>query len=575
MRKTAWRIQRIGAALGLVLLGTGALQAIDPVFIYSTYLGGSQDDGGSGIAVDSRGYAYVTGSTLSQDFPTFRALQPQPGVGSSFVTTLDPAGRLVYSTYLAGNGVTVARDIALGSDGSVYVTGALFNSSNLRAFVARLDPSGQSLLYFTSFAVGTNTDGLAIAVDAEGNAYVAGIAYSPSDPGQVFVAKLNDSGSRLYSVELGGSDYDESSGIALDAYGNVYVTGSTSSHDFPVMNALQSSFGGGVWDGYVAKLDRSGALVYSTYLGGNRTEFSKAVAAAADGTVTVAGLTESTDFPTANALQPALNGLRDAFVTRLSPSGGLVYSTYIGGSGLDYAWGMTSDRSGSVYLTGVTDSDDSPFRDPAQCPARSNMTYVARLNPQGSRIVATFCLFEAGTQPMAVDLTGHLYLTGVAGSFIPPRSGRDFPVVNAFQPEHAGMNDAFVAKILMNRPPGCSVASVSPAILWPPNGKLVPIAIRGVTDPDDDPITIAITGVRQDEPLQGIPNAFGIGTSTVQLRSDRAGSGDGRVYQITFEASDGNGGVCTGTVTVCVPRDQGRGRTCGDGGGLFDSTGAV
>lgn len=126
-----------------------------------------------------------------------------------------------------------------------------------------------------------------------------------------------------------------------------------------------------------------------------------------------------------------------------------------------------------------------------------------------------------------------------------------------------------------NVAPDCAAAFASPATLWPANGRLVPITISGVTDPDGDPLTLAVTGVRQDEALgrAGTPDAVGIGTATAQIRSDRNGKGDGRVYHLTFTASDGQGGTCTGTVRVCVPHDQGRGRTCVDGGPLFNSAG--
>jgi hypothetical protein len=126
-----------------------------------------------------------------------------------------------------------------------------------------------------------------------------------------------------------------------------------------------------------------------------------------------------------------------------------------------------------------------------------------------------------------------------------------------------------------NMAPDCSAAVASPIMVWPPNGKLVPISIQGVTDPDNDPVTLAVTGVHQDEPLSriGAADATGIGKPVVSIRADRVGKGDGRVYHLSFEAFDPSGASCAGTVQVCVPHDQRTGRTCGDGGPLFDSTG--
>lgn len=135
---------------------------------------------------------------------------------------------------------------------------------------------------------------------------------------------------------------------------------------------------------------------------------------------------------------------------------------------------------------------------------------------------------------------------------------------------------AGIAASASNGLPDCGGAVASPGRLWPPNGKLRPIVIGGVTDPDGDRVTLRVTAIRQDEPLskKGQPDASGIGTAHPSVRADRAGKGDGRVYHITFEASDPAGASCTGTVTVCVPHDQGR-RSCGDGGALVDSAGLV
>jgi hypothetical protein len=130
-------------------------------------------------------------------------------------------------------------------------------------------------------------------------------------------------------------------------------------------------------------------------------------------------------------------------------------------------------------------------------------------------------------------------------------------------------------KIADNQPPVCTAAVASPATLWPPNHKLVPVSIAGVTDPEGGPVTIALDRIAQDEPpAGGTPDATGLGTATARVRAERAGGGDGRVYHLAFTATDEQGATCTGTVTVCVPHDQGHGGTCGDGGALWSSTGS-
>jgi cysteine-rich repeat protein len=133
---------------------------------------------------------------------------------------------------------------------------------------------------------------------------------------------------------------------------------------------------------------------------------------------------------------------------------------------------------------------------------------------------------------------------------------------------------------LENVPPICTGASASVTDLWPPNHKLATVLVTGVVDPDDDPVAIVVTAIAQDEPVDGsgdgdsCPDAEGVGTDAAQVRVERSGEGDGRVYHIAFAAADGRGGTCIGSVTTCVPHDRGRGSVCADGGPLFDSTGA-
>jgi hypothetical protein len=590
---------------------------IDPVLVYSTYLGGSSADQANDIAVDSAGNAYVTGFTRSLDFPLSVPKSPSDHPFDAFVTKLSPSGAVLYSTYFGGLGSTEEGfGIAVDKTGHAYVTGSTgssdfplvnplpveFQGNSTEVFVTKLDPSGAALVYSTKLgAILDQEEGRDIAVDFQGNAYVVGITFSPdfptvaplpypSDLGlpEGFVAKLSPSGSSLlFCTLLGGSSYDDARGVAVDAAGNAYVTGMTWSGDFPTVNAFQGSLRSASLDAFVAKLTPDGsALLYSTFLGGSLQDLGDGIAVDAGGSVAVSGLTYSPDFPVLRAFQPALHGPTDAFVTRLSPAGQPLYSTFLGGSGEEGSRGIAVDGLGAAFLTGFTRSTDFPLRNPVQavCGAGEPHCYdafVTVLNPQGSAIVHSTYL-GGGANPVtgaagantgegiAVDSKGNAYVAGWT-------STTDFPTVNAFQSEYGGgVSDAFVAKTSFNQPPACSAAFASPATLWPANGKLAPIAIRGVTDPDGDPLTLKVTGVRQDEPLgnPGTPDALGIGTSTVQLRSDRDGRGDGRVYRVAFEASDGNGGVCTGTVAVCVPHDQGRGRTCGDGGGLFDSNGS-
>jgi hypothetical protein len=319
--------------------------------LYSTYLGGSSTDYGFGIAVDAFGSAYVTGLTYSANFPTtLGGFQPASrGSSDAFVTKLDVAGSvLLYSTYLGGHLRDFGRGIAVDAAGSAYVTGET-NSNNfpttlgafqpLRrsgadAFVTQLNTTGSALLYSTYLGGSSGDVGQGIAVDAFGHAYVTGItdsanfpttlgAFQPAfggAPSDAFVTKLNLTGSALlYSTYLGGNARDFGYGIAVDAFGSAYVTGSTGSANFPTtLGAFQPRLRCGS-DAFVTKLDVTGsALLYSTYLGGSSGDSGYGIAVDASGSAYVTGFTVSANFPTTlGAFQPAFGGYWDAFVTKM------------------------------------------------------------------------------------------------------------------------------------------------------------------------------------------------------------------------------------------------------------------
>jgi hypothetical protein len=259
-------------------------------------------------------------------------------------------------------------------------------------FVTKLNAAGSALVYSTYLGGTGGEGGSGIAVDAAGNAYVTGGTDSPDFPTQnplqpgfgggdcgvfpcadAFIAKLNAAGSALvYSTYLGGSGGDGGGGIAVDAAGNAYVTGGTGSTDFPTKNPLQPALNG-INNAFVTKLNAAGsALVYSTYLGGSGGDGGLDIAVDSAGNAYVIGGTGSTDFPTADALQPALGGSGDAFIAMLNAAGSaLVYSTYLGGSiesnlFNEYGLGIAVDSAGNAYVMGVTDSTDFPTVNPIQ-----------------------------------------------------------------------------------------------------------------------------------------------------------------------------------------------------------------
>ena len=361
--------------------------------VYSTYLGGSHSDYGYAIAVDGVGSAYVTGWTGSSDFPTATPFDGSSNGGpDAFVTKLSPTGNsLVYSTYLGGNDYDYGYGIAVDGVGSAYVTGETisadfptatpfdenFNGGFRDAFVTKLSPGGNNLVYSTYLGGSAADYGRAIAVDEGGSAHVTGWTGSANFPtatpfdssynmlNDAFVTKLSPAGTSLvYSTFLGGNSYDEGHAIAVDGVGSAYVTGLTSSSDFPTTTPFDSTSNG--YDAFVTKLSPAGnSLVYSTYLGGNNTDVGNAIAVDGAGSAYVTGYTSSSDFPTASPFDGSLNGLSDAFVTKLSPIGNsLVYSTYLGGSNQDQGLAIALDAEGGAYVTGETQSADFPTVNP-------------------------------------------------------------------------------------------------------------------------------------------------------------------------------------------------------------------
>ncbi|MCG3157757.1 MAG: hypothetical protein DKINENOH_04393 [bacterium] len=451
---------------------------IDPILIYSTFLGGSDQDISNAIAVDGAGSAYITGFTSSLDFPVANALQPVCVCLDQdiFVTKLNPSGTaLVYSTYLGGTRRENGFDLVVDAAGNAYVSGwaqssdfplmnpaqPAFGGGDVDAIVFKLNPAGSALV-FSTFLGGSGTVdyGNAIFADATGNVHVAGVTDSPNFPTvnaqqplyaggatDAFVTKFNATGSTLvYSSYLGGNGRDSAQGIFVDDAGNAYLTGVTDSPDFPVANALQPTWAG-LQDVFITKLNPStAALAYSTFLGGSADDIGTDIARDASGNLYVTGQTASPDFPTANALQPALAGSRDAMVVKLNATASaLVYSTFLGGSLDDYARDLAVDGTGSVYVAGWTLSSDFPTVNPMQSTFAGGVYdgILAKLNPAGSALVyATYFGGTAEDRPtgLAVDVHGAAYMTGLTFS-------TDLPTLNAFQATPHGQRDVFVMKV--------------------------------------------------------------------------------------------------------------------------------
>jgi uncharacterized repeat protein (TIGR01451 family) len=517
---------------------------LDPALAFSTYLGGNGGDSGYGIAVDADGNVYVTGVTSSTDFPTVNAVQPTPhfsdvySSGDAFVLKLTPGGNsLVYATYLGGTGGDVGWAIAVDSAGNAYVAGDTLSHGDFPvvnapqpvsggathgfegdAFVAKLAPGGNSLVYSTY--LGGNADELAyaIAVDGAGRATVAGVTTSlnfptvrapqpmpgfigPDEvPGDAFVTQIISASGVYtwgYSTYLGGTNgtgqQDVASGIVLDADGNAIVTGRTGSSDFPLAHPIQATYGGGT-DAFVTKIiSASGVYTwgYSTYLGGSGTDSGYGIAVDDTGAAYVTGQTDSADFPTKNAMQGTKAGDDDAFITKIISASGVYtwgYSTYLGGNGRDGAHGIALDGAHNAILTGNTLSTDFPVTADAydqECggdgacdisyaagyPVSYADAFVARLNASGAALV--YGTYLGGSRDdrgseIALDGSNNAYIVGVTNS-------ADFPTTTGAYDTGCGTNgacdgqyawehrsDAFVAKIALE-PDRLLVKSADPS----------------------------------------------------------------------------------------------------------------
>lgn len=476
---------------------------IDPVLVYSTYLGGGGNDISNGIAVDSAGSAYVTGSTLSTNFPTLNPRQAtNQGANDVFVTKLNAAGNaLVYSTYLGGtvnthvtgSGDDQGKSIAVDSSGNAYVTGftsstnfptqgtlrPTYGGGTFDAFVFKLNATGATLAYSAYLGGSLEDEGNGIAVDSAGNAYLTGYTQSTNFPtvtpfqasiaggSNAFVTKVNAAGSAfVFSTYLGGNGGDRGNAIAVDASGNAYITGNTNATNFPTVNAFQpfnsgpEQFGPST-DAFITKFSATGtSLIYSTYLGGNipypelasfASDRGYAIAIDSSGSAYVTGETGAQDFPVANAFQYSNRGNLSAFVTKLSPSGSsLDYSTYLGGSGYSGGTGngIAVDAAGQAHVAGYTLANDFPTANALQANLRTNPgggvdAFITKLSSGGNSLIYSTYLggyTDDRARAIALDPSGNAYVAGFTDS-------TDFPSSGPAQPANGGGQDAFILKI--------------------------------------------------------------------------------------------------------------------------------
>lgn len=442
------------------------LEALYPWFDFSIYLGENDSDLGYGTAVASDGSCYVTGYTKSSSFPTLNAYNSTYGLeGDAFVTKFSVDGVLLWSTFLGGNETDLGYDIAVASDGSCYVTGwtrsnnfPTLNAYNSTygldgdVFVAKFSTSGT--LLWSTYLGGIDTDyGYGVTIASDDSCYITGGTYSTNFPTlnafndthygnvEVFITKFSSSGSLLWSTFLGGDQLDWGHGIAVASDDSCYVVGDTLSGNFPTLNG-HSDFLSGQSDVFIAKFSDIGSLIWSTFLGGTNDDIGGAIAVTSDDSCYVTGKTSSSNFPMLNPYDGTLSTGGDAFVTKISFDGNLLWSTYLGGNDIDQSHGIAIGSDDSCFITGRTKSSDFPVFN-ANDDTFGGYTYdafVVKFASNNTLIWSTF-LGSSGEDwgsSIAIASDDSCYVTGRTKS-------SSFPVYG-YTSTYSGDWDAFVSK---------------------------------------------------------------------------------------------------------------------------------
>jgi Beta-propeller repeat/Abnormal spindle-like microcephaly-assoc'd, ASPM-SPD-2-Hydin len=491
---------------------------IDPVLVYSTYLGGSGSDQPSGIALDTAGNVYVAGSTDSTDFPLTTLGSLPAGNTHVFVAKLDASGsNLIFADYLGGNNQDYGYAVALDAANNVYVTGSTASSDfptvnpfqgtypgGFNVFLSKVSPDGSSLLYSTYFGGNGSDVPSSVAVDGAGEMLIAGYTSSTTLPvanayqstvsanlggmfgNYGFLTKFNPDGLSLaYSTYFGGSSnvplncggtpcwpqpLSSIAGMVLDNTGNAYVTGTTNTYDFPVTGGAYlatDTTQQNATVGFVSKFNGAGSLQYSTYLyesSGLLTNINAiAVDALGSAYVTGTAISDGT-FPitSTSICDPGVYGwgCSYAFVTKFDAAGAsLLYSTFLGPNNNATPQAIALDGNNDAYILSSTSSSSFSPVNGIESFSSGNDILLVEIDPAAStQLFATFLGGNGNDQPapagMVLDASGNIYATGMTDS-------TDFPVIQPFQSALAGNTDAFIVKIGSGSAPAVSFSPSS------------------------------------------------------------------------------------------------------------------
>jgi pimeloyl-ACP methyl ester carboxylesterase len=541
---------------------------IDPVLTYSTYLGGAANDYGEGIVVDSAGSAYIVGYTSSGNFPVVGAYDgSQNGNNDAFVTRLSDNGRsVIYSTFIGGANDDRGAGIVLFPSGEVALAGYTASTDfptlsaydatangGLDAFVVRLNAAGNGLIYSTYLGGSADDRALAITVDTIGRVYIGGETVSTDFPipagydGSAngaydgFVARLSVGGATLdYASYLGGTLNDGVYGVAVDNNNVAYVTGYTNSTNFPAVAAYDPTHNFG-YDVFVAKFSSTGStLDYSTYLGGTGTEWANAIALDASKNICITGLTTSNLFPVSNAFDASFNSLYDAFVTKIASSGtSLVYSTFLGGQSADEGLSVAVDKLDQAVVTGYTYSSNFPTQNPVT-PLWSGGQdiFVTKLTQPGNQVVYSTYIGGSDDEKghaVALDRFGNACITGITLS-------PGFPLASAYDSSANGGYDAFVLKL--------SDAADLPHILLSPSSLSFDAA-------KDEALPLSKTfTLSNSKPNTQVLKWYASDNQPWMTLSHDSGQTNLKTITVTINTTSMTPGVYTGTITVSSPNAE-------------------
>jgi uncharacterized protein (TIGR03437 family) len=490
---------------------------VDPVLVFSTYLGGPGDDVADGVALDSQGFIYLALSTQSPAAPILDPFQQETiAVLQPSVFKFTPDGQhIVYYSILNSGSWDGTNSLTVDSTGSPILVGftesarfplmnpvqSVNNAAIWTGFITKFTPDGISLVYSTYFGGSDSTDIWSIAVDQQGNAYFAGDTYSRDIPvknaiqpqyagsSDCFVGKLSTTGDLIFSTYYGGSAIEYCHGLDLGPDGNIVLGGSSHSADFPFKNPIQTVFTQRLNPGYntpiLVKLTADGqTIIFATYFGGPVVGDVAAVKHDAAGDIYTAGGVEDNMLAVKNPYQ-TYPGAPSAFLTKFDSTLGLIYSTYLGGSSGDAtaANALAVGADDSVYVSGTAGSADFPVKNSLQ-PFRGGGidnvdAFVTKFDPSGSSLIYSTFLGGHGEEwvsQIALDPKGNVYVAGLTLS-------QDFPVANAFQPTYGGGGDGFMAEISDDTP-----VSRSPLTLTP--GRLVFQFVQGGSAPPAQTVTV-------------------------------------------------------------------------------------